>query len=71
MSDTITLKSITAYRETERRGGNSLGTPLPGGVSSSGFIYTWARENLEQDQTSQEFQFIGTWDQFDLTAGAI
>ena len=71
MSDSTTLKSITAYRETERRGGNSLGTSLPGGVSSSGFIYTWALEKLAQDQTSQEFQYIGTWDQFDVTVGAL
>ena len=71
MSDSITLKSITSYRETSRDGGNTLGTSLPAGVSSSGFVYTWALEQLEQDQTSQEFQFIGTWDQFDLTAGAM
>ena len=55
MSDAITLKSITSYRETQRRGGNSWAR-LPAGVSSSGFIYTWALEKLDQEQTSQEFQ---------------
>lgn len=70
VSDTMSFKSITAYRETERDGGNTLGTALPAGISSSGFIYTWALERLKQDQTSQEFQLIGSWDNFDLTAGA-
>jgi iron complex outermembrane recepter protein len=71
LNDSMSVKSITAYRQTSRRGGNTLGAALPAGVSSSGFIYTWAFENLDQDQTSQELQFIGTWDQFDLTAGAM
>jgi iron complex outermembrane recepter protein len=71
VSDSVTLKSITAYRETSRHGSSTLSTPLPAGVSSSGFIYTNAREDVDQDQTSQELQFLGTWDHFDLTAGAI
>jgi iron complex outermembrane receptor protein len=70
-SDSVTLKSITAYRKASRHGSSTLGTPLPAGVSSSGFIYANAREDLDQDQTSQELQFIGSWGQFDLTAGAI
>jgi iron complex outermembrane recepter protein len=70
-SDSVTLKSITAYRKASRHGSSTLGTPLPAGVSSSGFIYTNAREDVDQDQTSQELQFLGTWDHFDLTAGAI
>lgn len=71
MNEAMTLKSITAYRQTSRRGGNTLGAALPAGVSSSGFVYTWSFEHLDQEQTSQEFQFIGTWDQFDLTVGAM
>jgi iron complex outermembrane receptor protein len=71
VNDSVTLKSITAYREQSRHGSSTLATPLPAGVSSSGFIYSNAREDIEQEQTSQELQFIGTWDQFDLTAGAI
>ena len=71
MSDTITLKSISSYREVSRKGGNSLGTSLVAGGSSTGLIYTWAFEQLEQDQTSQELQLIGSWDQFDLTVGAM
>ena len=71
VSDSTTLKSITSYREVSRTGGNSLGTSLVAGGSSKGFLYTWAFEKIGQDQTSQEFQFIGSWDQFDLTGGAI
>jgi iron complex outermembrane receptor protein len=71
MSDTMTLKSITSYREVARKGGNSLGTSLVAGGSSTGLIYTWAFEKLTQDQVSQELQLIGTWDQFDLTVGAM
>jgi iron complex outermembrane receptor protein len=70
-SDSVTLKSITAYRKTSRHGSSTLGTPLPAGVSSSGFIYTNAREDVDQDQTSEELQFLGTWDHFDLTVGAL
>jgi iron complex outermembrane receptor protein len=71
LSDAMTVKSITSYRETSRHGSSNLGSPLPAGVSSSGFVYADAREDLTQDQKSEELQFIGTWDQFDLTAGAI
>lgn len=71
LNDAMTVKSITAYRQTSRRGGNTLGAALPAGVSSNGFVYTWSFENLDQDQTSQELQFIGTWDQFDLTVGGM
>jgi iron complex outermembrane receptor protein len=71
VSDAVTLKSLTAYREASRHGGNDLGAALVGGGSSTGLVYTWSREDLDQDQTSQEFQFIGSWERFDLTAGAI
>ena len=71
LNDAMTVKSITAYRQTSRRGGNTLGAALPAGVSSNGFVYTWSFEHLEQEQTSQELQFIGTWDQFDVTVGAM
>ena len=71
VSDNVTLKSLTAYREAQRHGGNTLGASLVGGGSSTGLIYTFSREGLDQNQTSQEFQFIGTWERFDLTAGAI
>ncbi len=70
LNDRMTLKSITSYRTTERHGSNTLGPGLPAGVSSNGYIYTLAKEDLAQNQTSQEFQFIGVWDQWDLTAGA-
>lgn len=74
VNDNIHLKSITSYRKTARHGSNNLGPALPAGISSPDFvhfnyIYTLAKEDVDQDQTSQEFQFIGTWDQWDLTAG--
>lgn len=70
LNDRMSLKSITSYRTTERHGSNTLGAALPAGVSSNGFVYTLSKEDVAQNQTSQEFQFIGTWDQWDLTAGA-
>jgi iron complex outermembrane receptor protein len=71
MGDSVTLKSITSYRETSRHGGSLLASALVAGGSSTGLVYPHAHEDLDQNQTSQEFQFLGTWDQFDLTAGAI
>lgn len=74
LNDNIHLKSITSYRTTERHGSNNLGPGLPAGVSTPDFvhfnyIYTLAKEDVAQNQTSQEFQFVGGWDQWDLTAG--
>lgn len=72
LSDQITIKSISSYREVSRRGGSNLGSGgLVAGVSSSGFLSFVTQEDVDQDQRSQEFQFIGTWERFDLTAGAI
>lgn len=71
VTDAITLKSISSYREASRVGSAVLGAALPGGLSNTGLIYTASHEDLVQDQISQEFQFLGTWKQFDLTAGAI
>lgn len=71
MSDAITLKSISSYRETSRVGGATLGASLPAGLSNTGLFYSSSFEDLDQDQTSQEFQMLASWNQFDLTAGAI
>jgi iron complex outermembrane recepter protein len=71
VSDAVTLKSLSAYRKASRHGANNLGAALVGGGSSTGLVYTMSREDIDQDQTSQEFQFIGSWSQFNLTAGAI
>ena len=77
VSDAITLKSIGSYRETSRDGGSTLSPSLPAGVTGTAdfsqfeFIYPYAQENLSQHQASGELQFVGTWDQFDLTAGGI
>ena len=69
-SDAITLKSITSYRETSRHGSGNLGAGLPVGGSSTGYLTTSAREDLEQNQTYQELQFLGGWDNLDVTIGA-
>ena len=54
MNDAMTLKSITAYRQTSRRGGDTLGAALPAGVSSSGFVYTWWHfEHMDQEQPTR------------------
>lgn len=68
VSEAITLKSITAYRESGRDGFTNLGPGLPAPVPGFYFV---ANEQVDAEQTSQELQFIGTWKQFDLTAGAI
>ena len=70
VSDAITLKSITSYRETSRNGSGNLGAGLPVGFSSTGFLTTSAREDLDQNQTYQELQFLGSWDNLDVTIGA-
>ena len=69
-SDAITLKSITSYRETSRNGSGNLGAGLPVGGSSTGYLTTSAREDLDQNQTYQEIQFLGSWDNLDVTVGA-
>jgi iron complex outermembrane recepter protein len=69
-SEAITLKSISSYRETSRHGSGNLGAGLPVGGSSTGFLTTAAREDLEQNQTYQELQFLGGWDNLDVTLGA-
>lgn len=69
LSDDITLKSITSYREAGREGSSNLGAALPAGGTVG--LYAAAYEILDAEQESQELQFIGTWDRFDLTAGAI
>ena len=71
MSDAITFKSITSSRKASRHGGSNLAWALMSGVSSNGFIFPFAQEDLDQKQWSQELQFIGTWDRFDLTAGVM
>ena len=76
LSDSVSLKSITAYRESGRKGTQAiiegLGIPLlPTNttIESNFYIFPTAYEDVDQEQFSQELQFIGTWDQFDLTAG--
>ncbi|NBB50422.1 TonB-dependent receptor [Rhizobium sp. CRIBSB] len=70
LSDAITLKSISSIRETSRHGSGTLGDALVAGGSSRGILTTNAREDVDQEQTYQEFQFLGGWDNFELTFGA-
>lgn len=69
LSDAITLKSISSMRETSRNGSGSLGDALVAGGSSTGIITTIAREDVDQEQSYQEFQFLGSWDNLELTVG--
>jgi iron complex outermembrane receptor protein len=79
VSESITLKSITAMREVSRHGSGTLSDGIavdPTGVSpycttTACAIAAAAGEDIEQEQTSQEFQFLGSWERFDLTVGAI
>lgn len=70
VSNEITLKSISSYRKTSRHGGSNLGWALPVNFGV-GLVTTQAQEDIDQNQGSEELQFIGTWDQFDLTMGAM
>ena len=71
-SDALTFKSISAYRKASRHGGSNLAWALPAGLpTAAGFTFPFAQEDVDQNQTSQELQFIGSWREFDLTAGAM
>ena len=75
VSDAITLKSITSLRETSRHGSGSLADALVAGVRllppspAPRILTTIAQEDVEQEQTYQEFQILGSWDNFDITFG--
>lgn len=69
-SSHLTLKSISSYRQSSRHGSSTLGDALVAGGSSTGILRSNAREDIDQKQWYQEFQAIGTWDQFTLTVGA-
>ena len=70
VSEAITLKSITSYREASRHGSSTLGDALVAGVSSTGIVRAnGGREDMEQNQWYQEIQAIGSFDRLDLTFG--
>lgn len=63
LGDTVTLRSITGYRSFRM----NLPTDTDGQVGYiSGFD-----QDLDQNQISQEFQLIGDFERFSLTAGAL
>lgn len=75
VSDSITLKSLTGYRElsleqrTDLSGGGYSTNP---GVTGSGVttLFTAGNPNTkDQDQFSQELQLIGNFDSLDVVAG--
>ncbi|NWG52597.1 MAG: TonB-dependent receptor [Hydrogenophilaceae bacterium] len=80
LSDAVTLRSITAFREASRHGtgtlSDAISVDLTGGLApyctvAACAIAPNAGEDIEQSQTSQEFQLLGSWERFDLTIGAI
>ena len=62
VSDHLTVRSLTAYREMEEDTNNNYA----GTLYFNGVII---EEEFEQDQFSQEFQLIGTHDRFEWIAG--
>lgn len=76
-SDTVTLKSITAYRESSREGYGSTGSAFNIGPNfrlpaiAADAIFANPHEDNTQNQWSQEFQFLGNWNRLQLTAGAV
>lgn len=61
-SDSITLKSLTAYRELEE----DTSANYAGIFYSNGLLYT---EYIDQEQFSQEFQILGNTDNVEWIAG--
>lgn len=75
ISDQLTLKSLTGYRDmevqqrTDLSGGGFTTNPglVTGGIDT---LFAAGAPNIkEQDQFSQEFQLIGNWDKFDYVGG--
>ncbi|UZW57386.1 TonB-dependent receptor [Sphingobium sp. JS3065] len=70
LSNALTLKSITSYREASRHGSSTLGDALVAGASSTGIVRaSGGREDVDQNQWYQEFQAIGSFNRLDLTIG--
>lgn len=61
-SDTLTLKSLTAYRELDEDTNNNFA----GALYFNGLI---AASDIQQEQLSQELQLIGNSEQFEWVAG--
>lgn len=61
-SDTLTVKSITAYRELDSAFGLD--------IDSSPLVFDQTSFVLNAEQFSQELQFLFDFDRFNLTAGA-
>jgi iron complex outermembrane receptor protein len=75
-SDAITLKSITSFRKVRYEGYTGLAAldvaPAFGFPDVPGtLIYPLSDEDLRQKQFSQEVQLLGSWDNLQLTTGAI
>ena len=61
-SDSLMVKSLTAYRELDEDGSNNLG----GTFYFGGLVLD---EDIEQRQFSQEFQLIGDYEEIEWVAG--
>ncbi len=67
LSDSVTMKSISAYRSMEFvDGGEVDGTD----VASGSFAVFHTRREVTSDQVSQELQWVGSADNFDYVLGA-
>lgn len=62
VSDDILFKSLTGYRELEEEARNNFG----GALFFNGYIFA---EDITQRQVTQEFQLIGSGDQWEWVAG--
>lgn len=69
LSDPLTFKSITSYRQMTNVGSSTLGDALVAGGSSTGVLRPNAFSDIDQHQWYQEIQLIGSWDHFNITTG--
>lgn len=61
ISDRLTIRSLTAYRGLDEDTDNNYGAAIPNGLRTLG--------KLDQSQLSQEFQFLGSADQWNWVGG--
>ena len=75
VSDNLTIKSLTGYRDmaleqrTDLSGGGFSTDPGLGFAGVTTLFAAGAPNIKEQDQFSQELQFIGSWESFEYVAG--
>ena len=75
VSPNIELRSITAWRgvstdQWDNSGGPERSSFAPNTNGTNGFFSRYSLSFLDQHQFSQEFQAVGSFDQFDFVVGA-